>query len=212
MRRVIGIAIVAMAWGSAQAQPLEQLNRESLLPMLGTISVEVTPNFAGGRLDGCSIGFRTLTQDWIFKQGAFVAVSGGFGVMTLKGTFAAYLKVTVHDVDPRTMQFTPSPPASAYFVAGNTTTKNAIVGSYPSDTPGTIFVASHVGPTFPVFSKGLADGKVTIAFAREKDGSDVVVAIDTNVVDTAPNGQRKYSDQISTDFLKCAQTLLEQNK
>ena len=45
---------------------------------------------------------------------------------------------------------------------------------------------------------------MTIAFARKKDGSDVVVAIDTNVVDTAPNGQRKYSDQISTDFLKCA--------
>jgi hypothetical protein len=39
-----------------------------------------------------------------------------------------------------------------------------------------------------------------------------VVAIDTSVVDTAPNGQRKYSDQISTDFLKCAQALLENNK
>src|SRR5262245_19943881 len=104
------------------------------------------------------------------------------------------------------------PPASAYFVAGNTTTKNAIVGSIPSDEPGTIFVVSHVGATFPVFSKGLADGKVTIAFGRKKDSGDVVVAIDTNVVDTAPNGQRKYSDQISTDFLKCALTLLEQSK
>src|SRR5262245_37405961 len=170
MRLVIFIATIAVGCASAQAQPPEHLNRESLLPMLGTISVEVTPNFADGRLDGCSIGFRTLAQDWIYKQGAFIAVSGGFGVMTIKGTYAAYLKVTVHDVDPLTMQFTPSPPASAYFVAGNTTTKNAIVGSIPSDEPGTIFVVSHVGPTFPVFSKGLADGKVTIAFARKKDG------------------------------------------
>ena len=170
MRLVIFIATIAIGCASAQAQPLEQLNRESLLPMLGTISVEVTPNFTDSRVDGCSIGFRTLAQDWIYKQGAFIAVNSGFGVMTIKGTYAAYLKVTVHDVDPRTMQFTPSPPAGAYFVAGNTTTKNAIVGS------------------------------------------DVVVAIDTNVVDTAPNGQRKYSDQISTNFLKCAQTLLEQSK
>ena len=197
MRPVIGIATIAIGCAVAQAQPLEQFNRESLLPMLGTISVEVTPNFTDSQLDGCSIGFRTLTQDWIYKQGAFVAVSGGFGVMTIKGTFAAYLKVTVHDVDPRTMQFTPSPPVSAYFVAGNTTTKNAIVGSYPSDTPGTIFVVSHVGPTFSVFGKGLAENKVPIAFARKKDGGDVVVVIDTNVVDTAPNGQRKYSDQIA---------------
>jgi hypothetical protein len=66
------------------------------------------------------------------------------------------------------MQFTPSPPASAYFVAGNTTTQNAMVSSYPSDTPGTIFVLSHAGPTLPVLSKGLADGKVTIAFANKK--------------------------------------------
>ena len=53
---------------------------------------------------------------------------------------------------------------------------------------------------------------MTIAFARIKDGGDVVVPIDTNVVDTAPNGQRKYSNQIAPEFLKCAQTLLEANK
>lgn len=114
MRLVIFIATIAVGCASAQAQPPEHLNRESLLPMLGTISVEVTPNFTDGRLDGCSIGFRTLAQDWIYKQGAFIAVSGGFGVMTIKGTYAAYLKVTVHDVDPRTMQFT-QPPSKRLF-------------------------------------------------------------------------------------------------
>jgi hypothetical protein len=212
MRLVIGIATIAIGSAFAQAQPRGQLDREGLAHMLGTIEVVVTPNFSGGRLEGCSIGFRTLTQDWIYKQGAFITVSGGFGVMNIKGTYAGYLKVTVHDVDPRTMQFTPSPPASAYFVAGNKTTKDAIVSSGPSDLPGTIFVVSHVGPTFSVFGKGLADGKVTIAFARKKDGGDVVVPIDTNVVDTAPNGQRKYSDQISADFRNCAQTLSEQSK
>jgi len=48
--------------------------------------------------------------------------------------------------------------------------------------------------------------------SRKKDGSDVVVAIDTNVVDTVPNGQRKYSDKIATDFLNCAKTLLDTDK
>ena len=38
------------------------------------------------------------------------------------------------------------------------------------------------------------------------------MVIDTNVVDTAPNGQRKYSDQIGNTFLNCAKTLLEANK
>jgi hypothetical protein len=116
MQLVVGIATVAIWCAVAQAQPLdpeimEQLKRESLVSLLGTIEVRVTPNFAGGRLDGCSIGFRTLTQDWIYKQGAFVTVSGGFGVMNIKGTYMSYLKVTVHDVDTSTMKYTPSPPA-----------------------------------------------------------------------------------------------------
>src|SRR5262245_4144817 len=212
MRLVIGIATIAIGCAAAQAQSLEQLRRESLLPLLGTIEVGVTPNFRGGQLVGCSIGFRTLTQDWTYKGGAFVMVSGGFGVMNVQGTFAAYLKVTVHDYPPSTMELTPSLPASAYFVAGNTTTKDAIVSSSPSDVPGTIFVVSHVGPTLSVFGKGLLENKVTIAFARKKDGPDVIVPIDTNVVDTAPNGQRKYSNQIAPDFAKCAETLREANK
>jgi hypothetical protein len=209
MRVCLGVAAILFASVSAQAQ---MPDRDSLRHMLGTISVETTPNFAGGHLEGCSIGFKSLTQDWIYKQGAFTSVSGGFGLIDVKGTPAVYLKVTVHDVDPRTMQFTPSPPASAYFVSGNTTTKDAIVSSSPSDLPGTIFVISHAAPTLPVFGKGLADGKVTIAFARKKGGGDVVVAIDPTVVDTAPNGQRKYSSQILADFLKCTQTLMAQTK
>jgi hypothetical protein len=80
MRRIIGIAIVAVTCGSTHAQQPDQ----SLHLMLGTLSVEVTPNFAGGRLEGCSISFKTLTQDWIYKQGAYAAVSGGFGVTNIK--------------------------------------------------------------------------------------------------------------------------------
>lgn len=211
---VFAMACAALAAGSAHAQPLdaERLNLDTLRKLQGTIEVDMAPYFAGGRLEGCSVGFRTLTQDWIYKQGAFITVSGSFGVMNIKGTYVGYLKVTVNDVDPRTMQFTPSPPASAYFVAGNTTTKEAVVSSDPSDQPGTIFVVSHVGPTLSVFGKGLADGKVTIAFARQKGVSDVTVSIDTTVVDIDQTGQRKRSDQISTDFLKCAQTLQEQSK
>jgi hypothetical protein len=217
MRLRIGIAITVIGLGvitqvnaqSLDAAIMDQLRRESLTSLAGTISVEVTPNFRGGQLYGCSIGFKALTQDWIYKQGAFIFVSGGFGVWNVQGKLATYLKVTLHDIDPRSGQYIPSLPASAYFVAGNTTTKNAIVQSSPSDLPGTIFVVSHLEPPFSLFVRGLTENKVTIAFARSKGGGDIPLAIDTSVVDTAPNGQRKYSDQIGLNFLNCAKTLVD---
>lgn len=58
---------------------MERLKRESLQALLGTISVEAQPNFRGGQLIGCMVGFTVLAKDLIYKQGAYIMVSGGFG-------------------------------------------------------------------------------------------------------------------------------------
>jgi hypothetical protein len=136
--------------------------------ILGTTSVEAKPNFAGGQLEGCTIEFRVLAQDWVYKQGAYIAVTGHFGVYSLsqrKDTLHVVLKVYLHDVEPIKMTFTPSPPAAAYFVSGNTTTKAAIVGAKQSDTPGAIFVILKP-ETFKVLADGLERDKVIIAFTQ----------------------------------------------
>jgi hypothetical protein len=61
------------------------------------------------------------------------------------------------------------------------------VGEYPSDTPGAIFVVFQPEPTFPILAAGVGD-KITIAFARKRDGMDVLLPIDTTVVETKPGG------------------------
>jgi hypothetical protein len=181
-----------------------------LRAMLGTMSVAAEPSFANGELSGCTIGFNAMALDRVYKQSAYIWVRGAFGVMAVKEKLATILKVTLHDVDPRTAESTPSAPTSAYFISGNATTKNAVVGSYPSDTPGTIFVVSNIDPTFSVISEGLLRDKVTIAFARKKGGTDIGLVIDTSVTATAENGQRTHSPQASADFAKCIKTLLGQ--
>jgi hypothetical protein len=181
-----------------------------LRAMLGTMSVAAEPTFANGELNGCTIGFNAMPLDRIYKQGAYIWVRGAFGVMAVQEKLATILKVTLSDVDERTAESTPSAPTSAYFVSGNTTTKNAVIGSYPSDIPGTIFVVSQIEPTYRVIVDGLAQDKVTIAFARNRGGTDIGLVIDTSVTATAENGQRTHSPQASIDFFKCAKTLLEQ--
>jgi hypothetical protein len=82
---------------------MDRLTPDNLKSMLGTISVEAQPNFVGGQLDGCSIGFNVLAQDWAYKQGAYIKVSGTFGLMSARqGGVVVVLEVIVHDIDART--------------------------------------------------------------------------------------------------------------
>jgi hypothetical protein len=177
--------------------------------MLGTLDVEAKSNFADGKLNACMVEFNVLARDWVYKQGAYITIGGSFGVMRAGGqTLGAVLKVVLHDLDPGTMRLTPSPPVSAYFVSGNSTTKDAVVGSYPSDVPGAIFVVFQMDPTFSLILEGLSKDKVSFAFARKKGGSDIVVLIDTSVVKTAANGERTHSPfQAASEFVDCAKLL-----
>jgi hypothetical protein len=182
---------------------------QGLASMLGTLDTEAQPVFADGRLDGCTVVYGALAKDFAYKQGGYIKVNGSFGVMNIKGVPGAYLKVVLHDVDPRTISFTPSPPASAYFVSGTKTTKSAVVGQYPSDTPGAIFVVLKLETILPIMMEGLERSKVTIAFARKQGGMDILLPIDTSVVETKPDGQRTHSPKAVLDFYACSNELLE---
>jgi hypothetical protein len=76
------------------------------------------------------------------------------------------------------MTLTPSPPATAYFVSGYTTTKDEVVLSEKSETPGALFTVLKAEQTLKVLAEGLARNKVVIAFARRLGGTDIQVSID----------------------------------
>jgi len=176
--------------------------------MLGTTSVEAQAHFVDGRLNGCIITFNALAQDHIYKQGSYIAISGSFGLVGGNGKpLAVSLKVVLHDLNPVTMTLTPSPPATAYFVSGYTTTKDEVVLSEKSDTPGALFTIFKAEQTLKVLVEGLAQDKVIIAFTRNLGGTDIQVPIDTSVVATSANGERTRSPKATMDFSKCAEQL-----
>jgi hypothetical protein len=191
------------------AATMERLTREAVQRLVGTISVENRPSFVSGQLQGCTIEYYAMARDNIYKQGAFIKVGGSFGLLSSRGMVSPVLKVMLHDVDPLTMSFTPSTPVSAYFVSRTSTTKAAIVGHIPSDTPGAVFVVFKP-ETFAVMAEGLTDNKLTIAFARTRGGMDVVLPIDTTVVDTSNTGERTRSHKPVSEFFECSKALLNQ--
>jgi hypothetical protein len=176
--------------------------------MLGTLSAEAQPNFTDGRLIGCTVVFGALAKDFTYMQGGYITVNGSFGIRSVQGELGATLKVVVHDTDPRTNSFTPSPPASAYFVSGNKTTKDAVVSNISSDTPGAIFVVLRPETVLPILMEGLERSKVTIAFARKRGGMDILLPIDTSVAETKPDGQRTHSPKALLDFYECSSELI----
>jgi hypothetical protein len=83
------------------------------------------------------------------------------------------------------------------------------LSSKPSDTGG-LFVVFRLSPTFETIARGLTEGRVTIAFARRKGGLDIVLPIETLVVDTTDNGERSRSGKMTSDFLDCSKRILKQ--
>jgi hypothetical protein len=209
-----GIAAVALR-ASLVATSLAALaeggraQNAALDALIGSNSVEAQPIFTAGRLNACTMVFDAFAKDFTYKQGGYVKINGSFGLWNAKGQLGITLKVVLHDLDPRTMSLTPSPPASAYFVSGNKTTKDSVIFTERSDTPGGIFVALKAEPNFSIVAEGVQHNKVTIAFARERGGMDIQLPIDTSVVETAQNGQRTQSPKASMDFFQCGQELLE---
>jgi hypothetical protein len=147
----------------------ERVARQVLEALQGTISVEAKPQFAEGQLFGCTVEFNAIERDWIYKQGAHIRIAGGFALIYAQKKLGVTLKVILHDIDLRTLNYTPSPPASAYFVSGNSTTKSAVVGSYPSDVPGGIFVILHMD-TFKIITEDLTRGKLRKPALHLSDG------------------------------------------
>jgi hypothetical protein len=176
---------------------------------VGTTAVNALPQFVDGKLGSCLLEFNNIARDALYRQGGFMKVFGSFGVMEAKGNMAVTLKIVVQDIDLKTAEFRPSPPANSYFVFGTESSKASLVAKYPSDTPGAQISVFRPLPTFEKIAEALDKGKITIAFNRKDGGLDILVPIDLTVSDTDDSGKKTYSQQMVIDFYACTGELLK---
>jgi hypothetical protein len=186
---------------------------QSLNAQLGTLWVKAAPDFVDGELQGCILEYAVFARDFVHKQGAPILIAGSVGLRVLAPRgIATTLKVIVHDIDPLTGALVPSAPTRAYFVSGNKTTKEAIIGAVPSDTPGGLLVLMKTDATFEIVAQGIEDHKLTIAFGRKVGGSDLLFTLDPSVVETADDGRRTKSPTAALEFFECNESLLNELK
>jgi hypothetical protein len=121
------VAAVLVGVGPAAAQQSTQLEN-FMNSRVGTTAISAFPQFADGKLTSCLLEFNVLARDAVYRQGGLMKVFGSFGVMEAKNVLAVALKLVVHDIDMKTAEFRPSPPANSYFVFGAETSKASLVG------------------------------------------------------------------------------------
>jgi len=183
------IAILLAASTAAEAQSMNQKLEALMASRVGTTAVSAEPQFANGQLSACTIEFNSLVRDHKYRQGGFSKVFGSFGVHVTSGVAAVVPKVVVHDIDARSMAFVPQAPANAYFVTGYGTSRDQLIAKHASDTPGGLFSIFRT-EVFPSMMEAISQGKITLAFNRTNDGSDVPVSLNLRVLDTDEQGRK----------------------
>ena len=204
---------MAVGWlalcASAYAQTALEMKRDAISSMVGTLYTKTTPSFSGGKLDGCTMEYGAVIRDWYYRRGDFVIVGGGFGLLSGSGKFGAFLKVIFHDYDPQTMEPYPNAPEEAAFIFGNATNRADVLDTFKADVPGGLVVVFTPMPTLGNIIKQVVAGQVTLAVARKRGLTAIVIPIDTAIEETLENNQKKRSQQAQLGFLNCSQQFVE---
>jgi hypothetical protein len=205
------LSLCAIASGdsvaTAQQSPLMDL---ALSRMAGTLNVASVPVWTSGNLTGCSLSFDALHQDWKYRAGAFIKVSGSVGFLESHGQIGADLKVVVLEIDPTqpSLGKVPSPPSRIFLIGSDLKTNlETHVQSFPSD-PGALFSVFQLSPTFEMVMAGIDENRLTIAFNSFDGDSDIQLPIELDVVRFAPDGTRERSGEAKRDFLGCLDALV----
>lgn len=208
MRNRVAALGMFVATTAAANPALESL----LLSMNGTLSVTSQPLMSEGRLAGCTLVFDAIQQDWTYRSGAFLKVTGNIGVVSAGDRIGTNLKVVVHEIDAsgNELLFKPSPPSRAYLIDRMFVTNlDSLVKATESDTPGALFSIFQLSPTLDMVLAAVEQNGITVAFNSRNGATDIQLPLELDVVDVSEAGERKRSGEHKAQFLGCVYKLLE---
>lgn len=209
MRMVLraGACLLTTACGVSVAQDLSGLT--------GTIGIEADTVTRQGHMAGCSLNYRAAVQDFAYRQGALVGVSGSFNLNLIrqenKKSVGALLKVGVKQMLPPGQN---EAPAFAYLASQNGSTAKNVVAHDISDTPGYRVFAIKVDKDLLGLVDDMLDGEpVTLHYSRTATGLDVKVPLDLRVLDSkaGPKGIEPIRGDNALNTLRgCFQRLAQE--
>lgn len=180
----------------------------------GTYGVVFQPVQVGGDLQGCSLVYNAVQADFAYLNGEPVVILGNIGFHQYGAKLMLTLKVGVKGLKDNGAIDRPN---FAYLQTKSYSTAKVKQQSHEGDEGYRLFAYSlYDAPVMNLFNEMMDSGKVTVAFNRKKDGLDVVVPVDLDVIGAEyPGGDivvRKRSKETLENFTNCFLTLTEQAK
>ena len=214
IQKIVTAITIAGVLVSASPSFSQSNNDSEMMALLGTWSISAEPWMSKGSLSGCTLVYDSLYQDWVYRQGAFLKVTGSVGLMIYQGVPVVSLKVVVAEVNlnDEDVQVVPSPPSRAYLMGANYETNlSTLIDSFTSDTPGALISVFESSPSFEIRANAIDTNVLTIAFNSLDGDSDILLNIELDVVDVLANGERIRSGEMKVDFLSCMAALVDSN-
>lgn len=199
----------AMLCFSAQASVALAQGDDSIF---GTHSVVFQPLQVGGELQGCTLVYRAVQTDSAYLGGKSIVIVGNIGIIQFGANLRLKLKVGVKELVGNRPFVRPN---FAYLQTKSHSTAKAKQKAIDGDEGFSLFVYSLYDPSVLALYVEMMDlGKVTVAFNREKNGIDVLVPVDLDVIDAKyPGGDsvvRQRSKKTLANFSDCSLTLMNQ--
>jgi hypothetical protein len=205
--RGLVIAIV----GCISAAPLGAVAQDDT-SIFGTHAVVFQPIRAGGLLEGCTLVYRAVQADHVYKSGQPVVIIGNIGIHQYGARVILALKIGVRDLGAPNAPITR--PHFAYLLTDKSSTAQISHQSREGDEGYRLIVVALEDSVTALVLEMAEAGKVTIAFNRRESGMDVLVPVDLMVHDAeyANSGavMRKRSPDSMMKFLDCFQQILGQ--
>lgn len=163
-----------------------------------------------GKLTGCSVVFDGAMQDFIYKSGGLITVSGSLilnGYVNRAVRPAVFVKFVVQDADMATSVLTPNAPTFVVPMGmdGNSV-RSQFVSSVASETPGGWLGSYSFDAFVPIFDRVTKANELEFAFNRREGGKDLHFTVDLAV---GRQGDQEGFDT-SELFGSCVNMLLNQ--
>ena len=179
----------------------------------GAYSVSFEPVYHGGELRDCTLVYVATQADHAYLGGKPVAITGYIGVGQFGTRLMLHMKVGVKDAMGNRPMIRPN---FAYLQTKSHSTAKAEQTTVVAEggTHRMFAYSFYDTSVMKLFEEMLVSGKVTIGFNREKNGMDVLVPMDLDVIEVYSDGDkgvgRKRSKETLLNFKDCTLTLTKQ--
>ena len=180
--------------------------------IVGTASVEFSEISVAGESQGCSLVYKTVFPDIVYRKGQLNVAVGNITFMGANAKSIGFsLKVGVRPFLDSTAPF--ERPSFAYISTSQGSSAKVKQVAVDGDEGFKMFVYSFTDPKFMKVLEGILDDDViTVGFNRQPNSMDQKFEVDFRVEDVVAEGvkfKRKQSANSKKRYIECVLPLLE---